>query len=415
MQKRRPGRSPLNPSSLTLIVLFGSAVFYGSVALASPEGSLAVSTQLRLWWMASAAVLATITPHVLFPDAAFTRALLTAPTPVRLVGREMRRAAPLLMLLALPPVVVPIAGGLAPDDWLVIGGAGVLGVLGMWWLALQAYIRLGAVSQLWQEGTRGAWFESSGLRARMPIAMPRGSYPVLGATAGLFLMGAGAAVAWGVFDRLGLGYSGWIPATALLALAAIKQKTWLDVADAFIFRTQAFFNEMYRAFGAARESDREPLPVASLYWVPGNLRPAVWAQLRQMDRRLPLGRVIFASLILVWLLIYTQGYGTPVIAVLALISLSKNAAPFLLSGPDAAPPGLHLRFHGVGGWVFVRFFMSLRWTLPFGLALLIASLFAATLPIHVAVAWIILDAALALASGVVLAVTVENAYRRRFA
>jgi hypothetical protein len=391
------------------------AAIYGSLSLASNEGLLAVSTQLRLWWIVSAAILAIATPHVLFPDRAFAGQLIFAPRPAALLLREFRRTIPLLLILSIPALVLPAAGGLAVRDAVLLGMSSGAGVVGLWWLAVQTYVRLGAVSQLWQEGERGAWFERVGLRERMPVGMPRGSYPVLGATSGLFVIGALAAVVWGALQSAGLAHGGWIAASLVVLAAAARQRAWLGRADHFVFRTQAFFDEMYRAFGGARESDREPLPFASLYWVPRRIRPAVWAQLRQMDRRMPVGRVMAAALLLVWMIIYGQGYGATVAAFLAFITFAKNSAPFMLSGPDASPPGLHLRLHGPASWAMVRAFVSLRWTLPWAIALGVAALFATTLTWSVVLAWIAVDVALAIVSGVILAVNVEHSYRRRFA
>jgi hypothetical protein len=87
----------------------------------------------------------------------------------------------------------------------------------------------------------------------------------------------------------------------------------------------------------------------------------------------------------------------------------------MLSGPDASPPGLHLRLHGPASWAMVRAFVSLRWTLPWAIALGVAALFATTLTWSVVLAWIAVDVALAIVSGVILAVNVEHSYRRRFA
>jgi uncharacterized protein (DUF2267 family) len=405
---------PSAASTITTLI-FGLAVVYGSVVFASTEGTAGVAAQLRLWWIASAAVLAVVTPHILFPDLRFASTILVAPTPAKLLAREFGRGLPLLLVLLVPTIVIPVTARLPFPDLIDLIFGGALGVAAIWWLAIQMYVRLGAVSQLWQEGRRGAWFEETGMRARMPIAMPRGSYPVLGVTAGLFLAGAAVAVAWGMLDRMEVAAPGLFAAAVMTGWVALFQFRWWNAADAFIYRTQAFFNEMYRAFGAAREADREPLPYASVYWVPRKIRPAVWSQLRQMDRRLPLGRLMASAIVLFWLLLYQEGYGNAAIAVLALMSLAKNAAPFMMSRTDASPPGFHLRLHSPTAWAMTRFFMSLRWTFPFAAALVVASLFSATLTTPIVVAWIILDVALALVAGTVLAFTVEHAFRRRFA
>jgi hypothetical protein len=220
-------------------------------------------------------------------------------------------------------------------------------------------------------------------------------------------------VAWGAIQSAGVVHAGVLVGAALLLLSAVRQAAWLGRADAFIFRSHAFFNEMYRAFGGARMSDREPLPFASLYWVPARVRPAVWAHLRQMDRRMPLGRLVAAALLLLWVVLYSQGYGAMAASLLAVIVLAKNAAPFMLAGPDASPPALHLRLHGVPAWVTIRSFVSLRWTLPIALALTVAALFSATLTL--VVVWVLADVALALLCSLVLALSTEHAYRRRFA
>jgi hypothetical protein len=402
-------------TSVVIAAIAAAVVLYGSIFFASADGYVAVSTQLRLWWIGASAVLAVATPHLLFPDHTFPQVLLRALRPGAILSREFKRGLPLLIVLALPGLALPIAAGLPMADVFMLAATAIPGIIAIWWMAVQTYLRLGAVSQLWQEGKRGDWFERSSLRDRMPVSMPRGSYPVLGATSGIFMTGAIFAIAWGALQSAGIPSAGLIVAFLAVTAAAVRQASWFSGSDAYVFRTQAFFSEMYRAFGGAKALYRDPLPIESLYWVPSSIRPAVWAQLRQMDRRMPLGRPIFAALLLFLVIVYAQGYGAAAAGVIAILVLAKNIAPAIVSRSDASPPGLHLRLHGPSRWILIRFAMSVRWTLPISIALAVAALFAASLPWTAVVGWLIIDLALALSLSVIFALSNEQAYRRRFA
>ena len=378
---RRTGirRGRLLGPDLILLILLGVILVWMSIALAADRSPEERQYLMRMWTLTASGFISVAMPHILYPQQDFRLYLLTAPTRQTLLFDTLRRASPLLLLMMIPPGVMMISGG----AWgAKIAAAFSIG--GVWGLAIERFVRLGAVSQGWQDGTRGAWYRKSLEVMSVPPAIPHGSIPTILATTGLFTVAIAGVVLW---SALAGTMMETIPSLALLWIGLLAIGRLFPRIDAESFRTQAFFVEIFRMYGGKLEAEREAVPYESIYWAPRRLRPAIWSQLVQMDRRAPLGRLIAVAHVLLYMLMWSQGYDTAVAGYLLMFSLAKNMAPAIISSDDASPPVFNRFMQSSADWIWTRTFMSLRWTLPWIISLSVIALFSSSFPAILIMIW----------------------------
>ncbi len=402
------GRARRIGPDVVLHLLLGALLLWMSIALAAERSPAERQHLMRIWALCGAGIVTVATPHILFPQKNFRYHLLTVPQKGQLLMLQLRRASPLLLLSLIPVIVTAVAGGAV-----ISALASAMHLAGVWMLAVGTYVRLGRRSQEWQEGTRGGWYRRGLEYTSMPPALPDGSMPLMLTTTGLFAAAIVTVLVWSALR--GAGTLMIIPSGILLLVGVAEIMRLRRRVDAEVFHTQAFFDEILRMTGGLREAQREAATYESIYWAPHRLRPAIWAQLVQMDRRAPLGRLVAAGHLFLWILMWNQGYDAAVIGYLLTFSLAKNMAPALIAGEDASPPAFDRLMQPASSWIWTRAFASLRWTLPWALSLGIISIFAESFPANLILLWTGIDVALAIGAAFLITLLTEYRHRRSLA
>jgi hypothetical protein len=359
-----------------------------------------------------AAVLAFITPWVLFPLQRIY--VYQALNPSR---ADLLRIFSLRMSTLLGPAIIlmiAILVGSGDYTWRFrLLAESVVTMTGLSIFASWRYLRMGRVSQLWQEGLRGATFMAAMREAGSTYGMPAGSYPTIGATMSIALSGMLAVVlgAWlsgvsgmpmdaagGILLMVG-GLAGWF-------------RSWPKL-DTEFFHTHGFYEELFRNPGGKSDGGRDPIPHASLYWIPGNLRTQVWMLLRQMDRKIPAGRLLLSAYLVIWVIIFS-GWNTSrfVIPAVLLLVLVKNLLIWRMDSPIFAPIRFQQRFGNSFSWLMTRIFVNFRWTIPLILLHVITLYFVDAVTSPVVQIWIITDLALLLL--IPLALTLRAKLRQHY-
>ena len=344
-------------------------------------------TVLRLWMLGAAGTLSVVTPTLLYPDPQAPVAQLLNAAPTHLLQHHLRRLLPVVSLAALPAVLLafadaqtPMAAWLSKADAL---GRGLLLLAGTTLDTFVYYSTLGPRSQAWQDGQAGTWYAKRVEDRGQGVSVPRGLVPVLFATARCFVVAIAAlvAMAYGVQAAGALG--GWLPLLVLAGWAG--RRLWMarTAYDHHYYHTSAFYSEVLG--GTTETTDRTPIPYDAVYWTPSRWRPSVWASLRQLDRRFPLGRLVALGHLAFWLLCLQDATLTTRTAVLLLLIAAPNAGLLLLVQPPAAPPPFQRTLQSISDWIITRTFVNLRWVPP-----LIASLgLVATFDADYGVAWML--------------------------
>ncbi len=412
MSTSRLASSPLPPSSRTqrltygllLVVLSGAAV-----VLADGADLDARTGGLRLWTLAGAGLFAMAPPNVLLPDPnASTLQLLNWP-PARLLRYQLGRLGPLILLVVLPAVLLTFVDPAAPLRQLgpkaAALGQALLLIVGIAGDSFAHFAMLGPRSQAWQEGRAGQWYGRAVEERGQGISLPRGLVPALFATTRCFVVGLTAILLTGMGTQAGSWVWAWGPGLVLLGWAGVRLWRARSAYDRHFYHTTAFYDEVMGG-GGPRADGRDPIPFDALYWVPSRWRPSVWAGLRQLDRRLPLGRLLALAHAGVWLLCIRGTDPALVTGALAVIFLAQTAACGLLTTPTAAPLSFQRTLQSALDWIVARTFVNLRWLAAHAGSLALIALFGDTY----GTAWVLTWSAVhvALSFGTAVAATLAH-------
>lgn len=350
----------------------------------------------RFMMMVYAGVLAFATPWAMFPQVSVYLYQSLNPQPSTLVRLLFRR----LRVVYLPAIAmmlaIPMWGAMQSDGQaafvLILAVENLTGVIGLTLYASYRYLRVGPVSQLWQEGKLGKNMLKSLEESGKSTGVPAGSIPTITTTVVVAAFGM-LAVVLGAWLQ---GISG-IPlnAAGALLLGFAGLFGWMKssrTADVTFFHAHAFYQELFRNPGGSADGGRDPLPHAALYWVPRNIRTLVWTMLRQMDRKVPVGRLVITGIVVYWMLLYSGVQDTLIVILSPVIILAAKNALMLRMGQAVFTP---VRFQQQLGtttqWLLARLFAGLRWSFPMAAGLGLAAWLSPIVNSHMLFFWISAD------------------------
>jgi len=319
---------------------------------------------LRLWALVAGGLFAMAPPNVLLPDPNTRTLQLLNWSPRRLLGYQLQRMGPLLVLALVPAVLLAYVDLTAPVGQLgakTVALAQVL--LVMIGAAADSFIHfatLGPRSQAWQEGRRGTWYARAVEEKGQGVNLPRGLVPALFATTRCFTVALAAVLVSAYGSQAGWALLAWGAGLFLIGWAALRLRRHRATYDRHFYQTTAFYDQVMGGPGPAADA-REAVPFDALYWVPTRWRAAVWASLRQMDRFLPLGRLVAVAHVGLWLLCIRGVADGLVSGFLLILLLAQTAACGLLAQSAAAPPPFQRSVQSVLDWIGTRTFVNLRW------------------------------------------------------
>jgi len=338
-----------------------------ALLLAAGADATTRAAGLRLWALAAAGAFAVAPPNVLFPDPNVSMLQRLNWSPVRLLRYQARRLGPLVLLAAVPAVLVAYGDPGGPLRQLGVKSVALgQGLLLTGGTALDSFVHfatLGARSQAWHEGQAGQWYARAVEEQGQGLSLPRGLVPALFATTRCFVVGVAVVVATAAAATNGLFGLAWLPGLLLVGWAGVRLWWSRSAYDRHFYHTTAFYAEVLGG-GTVVATDREPVPYDALYWVPARWRPATWASVRQLDRRLPLGRLVAVAHLGLWLFCIRGVAPAFITTYLVLVFTGQVAACAVLGTSSAAPRPLQQALQSVGDWIGTRTFVNLRWFGP---------------------------------------------------
>ena len=369
---------------------------------------------LRLWAFVGAGVFAVAPPNVLFPDSNVSTVQRLNWAPSRLLWYQVRRLGPLVLLMAGPAVLMAYGdlGGPLRRLGLKTAALGqVLLLLGG--TALDSFVHfatLGARSQAWHEGRAGQWYARAVEEKGQGVSLPRGLVPALFATTRCFTVGVGAVVATAAGAQVGMRLLAWIPGLLLVGWAGVRLWRARPAYDRHFYHTTAFYAEVLGG-GTVAATDREPVPYDALYWVPTRWRPATWASVRQLDRRLPLGRIVAVAHLGLWLFCIRGVAPAFITTYLLVVMTGQVAACAVLGTSSAAPRSFQRALQSVGDWMGTRTFVNLRWFGPHVGSLALVALFGDAYGFAWVGTWAVVHVGLSVAAAAIVTLATEGAAR----
>lgn len=357
-----------------------------------------------------------IIPHLRFPDRSRFMLQTLNPSSAGLFRYYLRSLFPVFALFTVVFACISFtdwpnpAYALADKLIIFVSATFLMSAIGL--LAAVRYARIGAISQEWQEGERGASFLNTLQAVGQAPSMPTGSFPSLFSTmyigAGGMMMVVAGAWLGGVFGSV---YAEAVPGVLLLAIAIAKLYGIKPVFDRFFYHTNAFYNELFLNPKAVEEG-REPLRFDALYWVPGRWKAAAWFSMLQLDRKLPAGRLLVVGHLLLWSLFYTGVNDAVISGFLVLLIGGKCMLGYRLVTPAFAPLLFQYRLHGPADWIAVRFFTNIRWVPLLAISLFVVSLVSQRVDASFIGYWVAADLLISLAAAVLLTTLHEFRFRK---
>ena len=385
-------------------------------ALLLAEGADVASraSGLHLWALASAGLFAMAPPNVLLPDPNTPLLQLLNWSPDRLLRYQLRRLAPLVGVVTLPAVLLAYVDPTSLPATLQQFGAktaalgqALLLVLGAAGDSFAHFATLGPRSQAWQEGQAGQWYGRMVEERGQGVSLPRGLVPALFATTRCFVVAIVAVVISAAGAQAGMAVVAWAPGLLLLGWAGTR--LWRERAayDRHFYHTTAFYDEVMGG-GTLQAKGRDAIPYDALYWVLPRWRPATWAGLRQLDRRLPLGRLVALAHAGLWLLCVRGVPSALVASYLTIIFTAQVATCGLLTTKAAAPLPFQRSLQSTVDWIMARAFVNLRWLGPHAGSLGLVVLFGDTYGANWMLTWTAVHIALALGAAIVATLAHEG-------
>lgn len=330
---------------------------------------------LRMFLFFGSALIAFITPYLLFPDPYSTILQLGNAGPSALVKHLFRRSAILwsgsvifIAAICFGDIVFPLAD---LSTKLIYFLHGTLFFSGLLIYSICRYTRSGKNSQYWKESKRGRELRASmGEYFKYPIdpgAIPSFVNTVVIGAAGMISVSVGAALygSFGIFFEL-------IPALFLMFLGLMSLSKLRGDLVSNYYASSAFFNEFFGETIAGKEAESK-IEAEQLWWVPSAIKSHVWAMLVQLDRKLPAGRILFAGHILIWLLSYQNPGDEIMISAWTLFALFHHAIIFVSLSEQYSPLWFQRWIGPSAQWVLVRMWIQFRWILILAVSMLFNS------------------------------------------
>lgn len=321
------------------------------------------------------ALVAFITPYLLFPDPYSTIMQLGNAGPKALIRHLFRRSAVLwsgsvifIVAICFGDIVYPFFD---LSTKIIYFLNGTLFFSGLLIYSICRYTRSGKNSQFWKESQRGRDLRASmGEYFKYPIdpgAIPSFINTVAIGAAGMISVSVGAAFygSFGIYFEL-------IPALFLMLLGLTSLSKLSGDLVTNYYASSAFFNEFFGETIAGKEAESK-IEAEQLWWVPSAIKSHVWAMLVQLDRKLPAGRILFAGHILIWLLSYQNPGDELMISAWTLFTLFHHAIIFVSLSDQYSPLWFQRWIGSSAQWVLVRMWIQFRWILILAVSMLFNS------------------------------------------
>ncbi len=341
------------------------------------------------------AVFASALPTALIPDPLLSSQQLFNTPPTTLLFNQLKRWRLWILCMSLPVVLigwvdVQATGSdlLAKSVWII---SHLFTVTAMGLYGLCVYFSIGPISQLWQEGTNGLWWNQVyEFNPALQLSVPRGLLPAISSTTRVFGVGILITMISMIVERDVHLLMMPVPGILMLGWSIRKLRKIQPDFDRYYYHTNAFYGEVLRT-GSFTSKVKETTSYEGLYWVPTRWRPHTWASLVQLERLVPLGRFVAMALACLWILSWRNASLETLTAYLLLIVIGKNMSVLIFNKKDLAAPLLSHAMQSPLNWSITRGFVNLKWTLSLFVGLLPMIWLDSSISLQYSLLWVLAD------------------------
>ncbi|MEX0685572.1 MAG: hypothetical protein WD267_01305 [Balneolales bacterium] len=400
------------------LLLVAGMLFYATMLL---SGDATIQQRIvagRFWGFALAGFFAFIIPHILFPDKRLDLIQLLNLEPKTLMLHQAKKLFPLILIIY---VTFFLLSFFDPADWqssldqkIILFSRWIIFTTSVACYSFYRFVIIGLLSQQWHEGKRGKKIISGLKQTGQAIAIPPGMIPSLMATSMISIVGMMLVVVTAYLTAFPYSILSYLPGLILLLYSSYRLGNLVPVFDSHFYRDNAFYDELFRNPKAFNRDGREPVTYDAVYWVPHAWRHAVWACLRQLDRRLPMGRIMLLFIIFLWFLFWIDVSLDLISAWLILMITAKNAVSYILTTGPFAPLPFQLTIQSPFSWILTRFFVNIRWTPAIILALGVVSVFRSDIGFTLPIYWALFDLIFSLLTALIITGLHEYQFKKRY-
>ena len=331
---------------------------------------------LRMLLFFGSALIAFVTPYLLFPDPHAVILQLGNCSAGGIFKHMLKRTGAIqsagivvIGTVCFGDIVSPAADLGIKLLYFIYGSLFFIGLMG---ISIGLYARSGEKSRFWKESEKGRKLRSDmGEYLKYPIdpgSIPSFINTVIVGGLGMIGVSFGAAL-YGSYGNV----FELIPALLFITVAAVFLGRLYRSAPLHFYSTHAFFNEFFGETIAGKEAESK-IQAEQLWWVPGSIKSHVWATLLQLDRKFPAGRVLFVGHLLIWLLSYQSPAEQTMISAWVLFAVFHHAIIVMSLSEEYAPGWFRNWIGSVTQWTFVRIWIQFRWILILAVSIWLNSL-----------------------------------------
>ncbi|MGM0589163.1 MAG: hypothetical protein ACQETE_12150 [Bacteroidota bacterium] len=281
-----------------------------------------------------------------------------------------------------------------------------------YYICIHQYLYVGQRSQYWREGKIGQRWRERAKETGSPL-LGSPDIPTLGATMKLMLAGWGIILLLAYLSGLFKLYLDWVAPIGVGLFFVYQWKSDQKVLPRLYYQAHAFYRD-YLLGGRTVQEERDPITYNQIYWIPRRYRASAWMLLRQLERRYPYGRMIIIGHLVLWLLWYIDMISWVRWGYLSVFTIGHWGIVLFSTKKSIAPIGRLLSVHPASHWLLTRFWVNIRWFMPYVISLGLISLFSSDMQINQSIRWsVILVSGMMLSSGVATMYTVSH-YRNQY-
>lgn len=352
-------------SKTWLFILFILTISLGLVWTGTNDLQERVVTN-RYFLFSLTALIAFLTPYILFPDENLAVIQLGNFSPSSILEYTLKKIVRLTWPIYLLIFVIFFGDLQTPFSFLVdkfilcIGS--ILLLLGVMLISIVRYSKSGKSSQYWKEAAKekGQQMFSEYLKYQQ---VDPSSLPSLINTILVFSMGA-ITIVIGAFIQQSFGlYFELIFFLIIFTYGIYFLKKHTFSLDRNFYSSDAFFREFFGS-GLETEEATSKRVVEQLWWVPSRLKMHVWQFLLQIDRKIPAGRAVAAGHVAVWFIAYQRPDPQFLTIIWILFALAHQLFTIMSIQKEIAPYWMLRWVDSPSIWTLSRFWMQLRWLVP---------------------------------------------------
>lgn len=321
---------------------------------------------VRYFLFALVALVAFLTPYILFPDRNVSILQLGNFSGLRIkkyiLEKIWRLAWPIYLLIPFMyfgDLQTPFDSLLEKLTYTVSSLSVFSGVL---LLSIVRYVKSGESSQFWKEAEKEERQDHFSFFLKYNQIDPS-ALPSLLNTILVFSVGAVSLVIGAVLQQQFSFLAEGVFYFIILLSGLFFFITRTHSVDRSFYLTDAFFHEF---FGVSLKGEELTVKreVEQLWWVPSRIKMHVWQFLLQLDRKIPAGRAVAAGHAAVWFIAYQRPEPQFLTIIWILFGVLHQLFTLMSIQQQMAPYWMLRWVDDTRIWALSRFWMQFRWLVP---------------------------------------------------